>query len=173
MSTTDGDDFTEFVEGSSARLFRTAYAVCGDYQLAEDALQAGLASAYVSWRRVRRADNPEAYVQRIVINQLFAWRRRKSARNEVPRDRLPDSCAVASHEDALVEVDEIWEAVQALPRRQRAVVVLRYVEDMSIDDTAKVLRIRPGTVKSQSSAAFAHLRQRLDSTRAASEGGPR
>ena len=173
MSTTDGDDFTEFVQGSSARLFRTAYAVCGDYQLAEDALQAGLASAYVSWRRVCRADNPEAYVQRIVINQLFAWRRRKSSRSEVPRDRLPESSAVASHEGSVVEVDEIWQAIQALPRRQRAVVVLRYVEDLSVDETAKALRIRPGTVKSQASAAFAHLRERLDSTQPAPEGGSR
>ena len=71
MSRSSDLDFTEFVTVASARLFRTAYAVSGDRQLAEDALQAGLVSAYASWSRVARSDNPEAYVRRIVMNQLL------------------------------------------------------------------------------------------------------
>lgn len=172
MSGGGADDFTQFVLASSGRLFRTAYAVCGDYQLTEDALQAGFASAYASWNRVRRADNPEAYVQRIVINQLFAWRR-KASRREVPSERLPESSASTSHEELLIEVDLIWRALQKLPLGRRAVVVLRYVEDLSVEDTAKTLGIRPGTVKSQASAALAQLRDELGSVETASGGGAR
>jgi RNA polymerase sigma-70 factor (sigma-E family) len=167
------DDFTQFVVAASGRLFRTVYAVCGDYQLAEDALQAGLASAYASWPRVSRADNPEAYVQRIVLNQLFAWRRRKAARREVPSERMPEVSSSASHEELVVEVDRIWRALQELPLARRAVVVLRYVEDLSVEDTAKALGVRPGTVKSQASAALAQLRRELDPIETALGGGAR
>ena len=162
MPTPTDDDFSEFVLASSTRLFRTAYAVCGDYQLAEDALQAGLTSAYVSWRRVLRSDNPEAYVRRIVLNQLFSWRRRKWMRAEVPQDPLPER-SYESAGDGVVQADVIWRAVHQLPPRQRAVVVLRYLEDLSERETADLLGIRPGTVKSQASAALAQLRTRLDS----------
>ena len=173
MTRSGEDDFTQFVLASSGRLFRTAYAVSGDYQLAEDALQAGFASAYASWHRVLRADNPEAYVQRIVLNQLLAWRRRKSSRRETPSERLPESASSTSHEELLVEVDMIWQALQALPIRRRAVVVLRYIEDLSVEDTAKALGIRPGTVKSQASAALAQLRHDLTPAEPAPEGGAR
>jgi RNA polymerase sigma-70 factor (sigma-E family) len=167
------DEFTQFVLGSSGRLLRTAFAVCGDYQLAEDAVQAGYASAYASWRRVRRADNPEAYVQRIVINQLFSWRRRKASRGDMPSERLPEPAAAASHEEHLVEVDLIWRALQDLPLRRRAVVVLRYVEDLSVEDTARALGIRPGTVKSQAAAGVAQLRDQLDRAPSTPRGGAR
>jgi RNA polymerase sigma-70 factor (sigma-E family) len=166
-------DFTEFVRASSARLFRTAYAVCGDYQLAEDAVQAAYATAYSRWRRVSGADNPEAYVQRMVLNQIFSWRRRLSARREMPSEHLPERGQVASHESALADVEEVWQALATLPPRQRAVVVLRYYEDLSVAETAVALGVREGTVKSQAAAAVARLRSRIDPLDAEPAGGAR
>ncbi len=164
--------FTEFVIGTSDRLFRSAYALAGDYQLAEDALQAAYASAYSSWRRVSTADNPEAYVRRMLMNHLFSWWRRKPASAERISNRVPERPA-ASHEDAVVAADEVWLAVQRLPPRQRAVVVLRFFEDMTEADIASTLGIRPGTVKSQSSAALSSLRKWLAQDRLPSpEGKP-
>jgi RNA polymerase sigma-70 factor (sigma-E family) len=170
MSRSSDLDFTEFVSVASARLFRTAYAVSGDRQLAEDALQAGLVSAYASWSRVARSDNPEAYVRRIVINQLFAWHRRARNRHEVILEVVPEPPAAESPEDEFVDADLVWQALRELPPRQRAVVVLRYVEDLSERDTAELLGVRPGTVKSQAAGGLAHLRVRLSEPAPAIEG---
>lgn len=161
MSRSTDLDFAEFATAASARLFRAAYAVSGDRQLAEDALQAGLVSAYASWSRVARCDNPEAYVRRIVINQLFAWHRRARTRHEVILAVVPEPPAAESPEDRLLDADVVWQALRELPPRQRAVVVLRYVEDLSERETAELLGIRPGTVKSQAAGGLAHLRVRL------------
>jgi RNA polymerase sigma-70 factor (sigma-E family) len=155
----DEADFAQFVQGTSARLFRSAYALCGDYQLAEDAVQAAFASAYVSWRRVRNADNPEAYVRRILTNQVLSWWRRKGSRAEWPEATPPETGRVDSPEDQLVDSDLVWQAIGTLPPRQRAVIVLRYYEDLSEREIAKTLGIQPGTVKSQASAALTTLRR--------------
>ena len=161
MKAQDEAEYTELVAAVSTRLFHTAYAVCRDRATAEDAVQAALISAYQSWRRVRAADSPEAYLRRMVLNQLFSWRRRSSWHSEVSRADVPDTGG-DSHEDGIVSHDEVWRALAALPPRQRAVVVLRYYEDLSEAQIADALGIRPGTVKSQSSAAMAHLRRTLD-----------
>jgi RNA polymerase sigma-70 factor (sigma-E family) len=166
-------DFTEFVTFASARLFRTAYAVCGNRQLAEDAVQAGLASAYVSWPRVIGAEDPEAYVRRIVINQLFAWHRRAFKRREVSYDVVPEPPPAPSVQDRYVDAEPVWQALQELPARQRAVVVLRYVEDLSERQTADLLGIRCGTVKSQAAGGLARLRAGLGEPAANIEGSGR
>jgi RNA polymerase sigma-70 factor (sigma-E family) len=166
-------DFTDFVRASSARLFKTAYAVCGDYQLTEDALQTAYAKAYSRWRRVSSANNPEAYVQRMVLNQILSWRTRLPSRREVPSAHLSEVGPVASPEAALADVDEVWRALASLPARQRAVVILRYVEDLSVADTAAALGVREGTVKSQAAAAVARLRGRLGPLETTSGGGAR
>ena len=163
MRASDEAEFAEFVTTVSGRLLRSTYAVCRDRQLAEDAVQAALAAACTSWRRVRTADNPEAYVRRMAFHQVLGWRRRKSWRAEVIREELPD-VPVASHEDGVLDHRLVWDALGQLPPRQRAVVVLRYFEDLSEQDIATTLGIRPGTVKSQSSAALAHLRAALADT---------
>jgi RNA polymerase sigma-70 factor (sigma-E family) len=160
MRTKDEAEYAELVAAVSTRLFHTAYAVCRSRTVAEDAVQSALTNAYLSWRRVRAADNPEAYLRRMVLNQLFSWRRRASWRAEESRAEVPDTLG-ASHEDAVVAHDEVWRALAALPARQRAVVVLRYYEDLSEAQTAEALAIRPGTVKSQTSAAMARLRREL------------
>jgi len=156
----DEADYTRFVEAAWPRLFRSAYALTGDYQHAEDALQSALVKTHSAWGKVRRADSPEAYVRRILTNEVLGWWRRASWGREQPSGERVDVPA-ASHEDALVQTDEIWRALADLPPRQRAVVVLRYFEDLSEREVAQVLGIRPGTVKSQSSAALTKLRDAL------------
>lgn len=158
MRTEDEADFAEFVASSSARLFRAAYALCGDSALAQDAVQAALTSAYLSWARVRAAENPEAYVRRMAVNQLLGWRRRKAWHVERSYGDVPDT-ALTSHEERVADVDAVWRALATLPPRQRAVLVLRYYEDMTEADIADTLGIRPGTVKSQASAALGRLRR--------------
>jgi RNA polymerase sigma-70 factor (sigma-E family) len=160
MRAQDEADFAAFVTGVSARLFRTAYAMCGDRQLAEDAVQSALTSACVSWRRVRGARSPEAYVRRIVVNEVLRSRRRKSWRSERLFAAVPDR-ALDTQNDGFLAHDAAWQLLGTLPPRQRAVLVLRYYEDLSEREIADVLGIRPGTVKSQASAGLEHLRQAL------------
>jgi len=160
MRAKDEAEFAELVGAVSPRLLRTAYAICGDQQLAEDALQSALISAYRSWRRVRDADSSEAYLRRMVVNQLLTWRRRRSWSTASPLGLVVEPSR-ASHEAEVVEHDRVWAAVLDLPPRQRAVVVLRYYEAMTESDIAETLGIRPGTVKSQSAAAMGRLRTSL------------
>jgi RNA polymerase sigma-70 factor (sigma-E family) len=160
-------EFDEFFRATWPRLFRTACAVAGDPASAEDALQAAYARAFASWRRVSAAEHPEAYVRRIVVNEILGTRRRAWWRRERPTDDVPTT-AVASQESALAEHDRLWRAVLDLPPRQRAVVVLRYYEDLSEEEIAAALGCTRGTVKSQASAALTKLRQHagltIDST---------
>ncbi|WP_341926272.1 SigE family RNA polymerase sigma factor [Nocardioides psychrotolerans] len=165
-------DFDEFFAVAWPRLLRTTYGVIGDRQLAEDALQTAFAKAYAAWSRVSRADEPIAYVRTIALHAALAQQRKAAVRRETTVRAMPEpvSAAVAvagsAVEDALLERDEVWAAIATLPPRQRAVVVLRYYEDLSERQIAETLGIRPGTVKSQSSAALATLRRLLgDATR--------
>jgi RNA polymerase sigma-70 factor (sigma-E family) len=143
------------------RLVRTAYAVSGDRGVAEDAVQTAFAKAYRSWRRISRLAAPEAYLRRMVVNEVLSDRRLARHRHEVPRQQLPEQIAVGGP-DAALSHDEMWRALSTLPARQRAVLVLRYYEDLSEQQIADALGCRPGTVKSQASAALASLRGRLD-----------
>jgi RNA polymerase sigma-70 factor (sigma-E family) len=153
-------EYAAFFAASWARLFRTTYAVAGDRQLTEDALQTAFAHAWASWTKVAAADDRLAYVRRMAINAALSRHRRSSSRRERAVAVVPDA-ARPSGEDAFLSSDETWQAVQALPPRQRAVVVLRYYEDLTEQEIADVLGCRPGTVKSQASAALASLRGRL------------
>ncbi len=162
-------DYDDFYVALRPRLVRTAYAVAGDLGVAEDAVQTAFAKAYRSWRRISRLESPEAYVRRMAINEVLNSRRTAHVRREVVRADLPDTAGVAREDDALAH-DEMWQAVLSLPPRQRAVLVLRYYEDLSEQQIADVLGCRPGTVKSQASAALATLRTRLDQPTAAGEG---
>jgi RNA polymerase sigma-70 factor (sigma-E family) len=151
------------------RLVRTAYAVSGDRGLAEDAVQTAFAKAYRSWRRISRMEAPEAYLRRMAINEVLSNRRLARHRHEVSRERLPEHSDVGGMETTPAH-DEMWRALAALPPRQRAVLVLRYYEDLSEQQIAEALGCRPGTVKSQASAALASLRSRLDLPSRAGEG---
>jgi RNA polymerase sigma-70 factor (sigma-E family) len=152
-------DFDEFFRATWPRLFRTAYAVAGDAGSAEDALQAAFAKAYSSWRRIGRTDHPEAYVRRIVVNEILGTRRRAWWQRERPHESPEPPGSTSSPETGIVDRDAVRTAVLALPVRQRAVIVLRYYEDLSEEQIADVLGCSRGTVKSQASAGLANLRR--------------
>jgi RNA polymerase sigma-70 factor (sigma-E family) len=153
-------DFAELYAAAWPRLFRTTYAVTGDLAAAEDALQTAFALAYKSWRRVSSAEDPIAYLRRMAVNAALAQHRKVHKKRERLTDRLPDR-AVPDAGGDLFDRGEVWAAVQALAPRQRAVVVLRYYEGLSEREIADALGCRPGTVKSQASAALANLRDHL------------
>lgn len=159
-------EFEDFVAGTSQRLFRAAYAITRDHHLAEDAVQSALGKAYARWARVSRSEQPEAYVRRMVVNEVLSWRRRRSS-TELPTEIPPvddPRRAPTSHDTALADSDAMWQALGNLAPRQRAVVVLRYYEHLSEAEIAETLGVRPGTVKSQCAAALARLRMLLAET---------
>jgi len=162
-------EYDEFYAALWPRLVRTAYAVAGDLGVAEDAAQTAFAKAYRSWRRISRLESPEAYVRKMVVNEVLSSRRTAHVRREVARSEPPDRATTDSPEAALAH-DEMWRAVSTLPPRQRAVLVLRYYEDLTEQQIADALGCRPGTVKSQASAALATLRTRLGDPTGAGEG---
>ena len=153
---TDGE-FTTFVNERGDALLRVAYTLAGNQHGAEDLLQNALAKAYARWPRIR--GDAEPYVRRILYHdQVSGWRRR-SRRQEVPVAVLPER---AADRDSGQETDLrllLRDALLMLPPRQRAVLTLRYLEDLSVDQTAAVLGCRSGTVASQASKALAKLRQ--------------
>jgi RNA polymerase sigma-70 factor (sigma-E family) len=148
--------FEEFMTSRWPGLVRLAFGLTGDRRLAEDLAQTALASAYASWWRVRTADDPDAYVRRILVNASKSrWRRPRAA--EQPAAAGPEA-AVA---DATASVDDrsaLLRALQELPQRQRAVVVLRYWEDLSDAQAAALLGCSASTVRSQAARALAKLR---------------
>ena len=147
------EEFSEFVRARGPALHQTAYLLTGDWALAEDLLQTALAKSYLRWDRI---DEPEGYVRRVLANTYASWWRRRW-RGEVPHDVLPETSA----EDRWGEVDArdaLREALDRLPRRMRAVVVLRFHEDMTEAAVAEALGISVGTVKSQTAKAMAKLR---------------
>jgi RNA polymerase sigma-70 factor (sigma-E family) len=160
--------FDEFVAGRSRALLRTAYLLTHDHALAEDLLQTALVKAWFAWRRID--GDPEPYVRRILVNTYASWWRRKW-NGEAPTGALPEPTTEDSAVQPTTEPTDVWTAMARLPRRQRAVVVLRYFEDLTESQTADALGCSVGTVKSQSSKALAKLR--IDPALAATEGDSR
>ncbi len=147
-------DFEEFVAARSGRLLRTSYLLTRDHGLAEDLLQTALTKTWFAWSRID--GDHEAYVRKVIVNTYASWWRRKW-HGEQPTEELPDRHAPDRTEGA-AGAQDLWAALGRLPRRQRAVVVLRYFEDLTEAETARVLDCSVGTVKSQTSKAFAKLR---------------
>jgi RNA polymerase sigma-70 factor (sigma-E family) len=164
-----GPEYDDVYTALWPRLVRTAYAVSGDLGVAEDAVQTAFAKAYRSWRRISRLEAPEAYLRRMAVNEVLNDRRLARRRHEITSAEPPERPGPGSPDDALAH-DDMWRAISTLPPRQRAVLVLRYYEDLSEQQIADVLGCRPGTVKSQASAALASLRTRLDHPTRAGEG---
>jgi RNA polymerase sigma-70 factor (sigma-E family) len=153
-------DFEEYMTARQPSLLRTAYLLTGDRHAAEDLVQTALAKLYLSWDKVQRREHIDGYVRRILVNEHNSLWRRAWKRKEVATDEVPDRVGVADSPDH-GERSALWEFVQTLPRKQRAVVVLRYYEDLSEAEIAATLGISVGTVKSQSSRALAALRERV------------
>jgi RNA polymerase sigma-70 factor (sigma-E family) len=148
--------FEEFMASRWPGLVRLAFGLTGDPWLAEDLAQTALASAYASWWRVRTADDPDAYVRRILVNASKSrWRRRRPA--EQPAAASPEA-AVADPTTSVDDRSPLLGALQELPQRQRAVLVLRYWEDLTDAQAAALLGCSASTVRSQTARALAKLR---------------
>jgi len=151
-------EFSEFAHSRWPALVRLGYAVTGDRDLAQDLAQTALANAYASWSRVRKADDPDAYVRRIVLNAhrgSFRKRRVSERLTESPPDTLsPVPDPAGQHGDRAT----VLAALETLPRRQREVLVLRYWLDLTEAQVAATLGCSVGNVKSQTSRALSRLR---------------
>lgn len=156
-SPTDAE-FTELVHGCWGSLYRTAYLLLGDHGLAEDLVQTALARTYAAWPKVRSVEAAPAYARTTMVNTASEWFRKRSWRRELPSEHLDDPTTTA-HDPSLRPT--VVAALDLLARRQRAVVVLRFFEDLSVAQTARTLGCSEGTVKSQTHDALAVLRTHL------------
>ena len=152
----EGDEFGAFVAGVQSRLQRTAWLLTGDWGEAEDLVQSALAKVWRHWDRVVAADSSEAYARRILLNCFLSARRRRW-RVERP-DGTIEPAPVEDSANLVVLRESVLEALARLSRRQRAVVVLRYFDDLSEAQAADVMGCRLGTVKSTTARAMERLR---------------
>ncbi len=157
MAARDMTAFADFVAARSGALHRAAYLMVGDVGLAQDLVQEALTKTYVAWPRLRDPGNAEAYTRKVITNTAITWFRRKSWYGERTAQVVPDRID-AGHDDAVAARTSLMSALGQLPPRQRAVVVLRFYEDLTEAQTAAMLGCAVGTVKSQCSAALAKLR---------------
>jgi RNA polymerase sigma-70 factor (sigma-E family) len=140
-------------------LFRLAFLLAGDYHTAEDLYQETMVKAHRQWHRVAAADQPNAYVKRIMVNTFTSSRRNRSS-SEVTTDLSTHDRAGVAPDPAseVVERDAMWRLLLALPPAERAALVLRYYEDLSDRESASLLGCRPSTVRATTSRALARLR---------------
>ena len=155
----DAPTFEEYAASAWPSLYRYAYLLAGNHADAEDIAQQTLLKAYRSWSRVERSDSPAAYLRQILTNTYLSQQRPKSRRLELLTDAPPESGhgPVGGPEERMA----LWPHVKSLPPRQRAVVVLRYYEDLSEQEIADVLECSRGNVKSTAHHALKSLRAAL------------
>lgn len=171
-------DFDGFARAALPRLLAYATVLTGDRELAADVVQEAMVRAHQHWPRVQAAERPDLYVKRMVTNEFLSWRRRwhvrhiASTSDETLHARAPQ---LPDHADAvanrITDRDALWDRLAALPRRQRALVVLRYYEDLSDEEISDLLGITRTTVRSGISRALATLRVEGASLDASEEGG--
>jgi RNA polymerase sigma-70 factor (sigma-E family) len=155
--------FENFAVARLPSLLRYAIVLTGNRDLAQDVVQEVLARAQVKWKRISEAESPEAYVRRMVLNEYLSWRRSWAARNvHAVGERLVElddaRGGVGDHANRVVEADELWNRLAVLGRKQRAVIVLRYYEQLDDDQIADLLGCSPATVRSNASRALKTLR---------------
>ncbi len=169
MAAPTDEEFANLVEASWPGLYRTAYLLLGDHQLAEDLVQTSLAKTYASWGKVREPGAAGGYARVVLANTAASWFRKRSWRNELPSSELPEEATGCEPSDR----PAVLAALGTLPPRQRAVVVLRYYDDLSVREVADALGVSEGTVKSQTSAALDKLRVQLGDAVLPQESGAR
>lgn len=152
----DRSDYPQFVAACWTRLLRTAYLLVQDWPAAEDLTQAALVKAWLAWPRLD--GDPEAYVRKIIVTTHVSWWRQRRRHREVTVGQPPERPGAPSDMDAVDDRDAVWRALGRLPAGQRAVVVLRFFEDLTEAQVASTLGCSVGTVKSQTSRALAKLR---------------
>jgi len=153
--------FREFAAAELPRLRRFAYAVSGDWHRADDLVQGALERMYVAWPRASAANDPGAYLRTVLSRLAISESRRPWRRRELVADRVPDA-DVADAVPGLVDRLDLAQALAGLTVKQRAVVVLRYLEDRPVAEVAEILGIAEGTVKRQCHDGVRHLRRLLD-----------
>lgn len=146
-------EFVAFYVGRRHALRRTAYLIVQDWHIAEDLVQQSMVRLYAAWPRVRR-ESAEAYARRAVVNECLSHLRR---RRDIPVDRVPDTAEGPWDETPL----DVGAALALLPPRQRAIIALRFLDDVSVADVAQALAVTEGTVKSQTAKALNTLRVHL------------
>jgi len=149
------DDFEEYVVAAWPRLLRSAWLLTGNWHSAEDLLQTVLAKVYGRWARLRDGA-PDAYIRAALANTYLTWGRRRW-RGEIPVERMPDDASTDEPGEVALR-QTVAAALARLPRRQRAVLVLRFHADLTETDTARALRLSVGTVKSYTARALTTLR---------------
>lgn len=151
-------EFAEFAAARSGALIRLAYVLTGDQHAAEDLLQASLTRVAARWERIHTA--PEAYVRKVMVREQVSWWRRRARYWETSMAELPDQAAVSSDTGADIRLT-MQQALRALPPGKRAVLVLRYLEDLPEAQVADILGCSVGTVRSQTYKAIVQLRSVL------------
>jgi RNA polymerase sigma-70 factor (sigma-E family) len=151
---TPDDDFIEYARAAAPRLRRVAFMLCRDWHLAQDFTQTALAKLYVNWKRVIRHDYPDAYGRKILVRVFLDHQRRRSS-GEVVAENLPEGTAPYDSVDLRMT---LLEALSHIPPRDRAILVLRYWEDQSVETVSELLGVSTATVKTQSARSLTRLR---------------
>ncbi|MGY2873388.1 RNA polymerase sigma-70 factor (sigma-E family) [Marmoricola sp. URHA0025 HA25] len=160
MRRRDEQEFVEYATAAQERLRRTAYLICGDWDHASDIVQEALIRVYVAWPRIENKGGTNAFARRCVVNVAIDLGRRRSS-TELPTDHEVMDRATGGPDHDIAAREALVGALRDLAPRQRACVVLRYFEDLSVSETAHVLGCSEGTVKSQTSRALASLRRHV------------
>jgi RNA polymerase sigma-70 factor (sigma-E family) len=159
----DEEAFVEFAAALTPRLFRSALMLCGDWHLAEDLVQTTLGKLYVNWRKVQVADSPEAYARGSLTKEFLSHQRLKRS-GEVPSAHVQGDEPVTADETSRLE---LLQALRVLPPHDRAIVMLRYWEDRTVAETASILGMSEGAVRTRASRALPLLRAALTGSEAA------
>ncbi|HSV65066.1 MAG TPA: SigE family RNA polymerase sigma factor [Mycobacteriales bacterium] len=153
-------EFGDYFESKMGGMRATAYLLCGDWHLAEDLVQIAFTKLYLAWPRVARRDVLDQYLRRVLVRSFIDEKRRGWWRRESTTDELPDAPGPAA--DAPEERMVLWRVLAEVPPRQRAALVLRYWEDLSIEETAELLECSVGNIKSQTARGLQTLRALLE-----------
>jgi RNA polymerase sigma-70 factor (sigma-E family) len=154
--------FSEYFTARAATLRSTAYLLCGDWHRAEDLVQSAMLKLYLAWPRLSRHDTLDGYARQVVVRTFLHENRRLWRKREQATDELPDLPDLGSPDDRdITERLAIRAALSGVPTKQRAALVLRFWNDLSVEDTAAALGCSTGTVKSQTARGLAALRARL------------
>ena len=157
---TDDDEFTDFVRDHGGALLRTASLLTGDRARGEDLTQTALARAYAHWDKVRAADDPVPYVRRLLVNSHLSWLRRLTNTEQVI-ESIPDRGDDADLQARHAQADELRTALRQLSPRVRTAVVLRYFDDLSEAETARLMGCSAKTVNNSVGRGLAVLRELL------------
>jgi RNA polymerase sigma-70 factor (sigma-E family) len=153
------EEFTEYAQARAGRLRDTAYLLCGDWHQAQDLTQATLAKVFVAWDRIHRRESVDAYARTVMLRELLTERRRRRA-GERPMAEVPEPEGEATGPDSALRLT-LLDALHRLAPNRRAVIVLRYWDDQSVEAVAEIMRLTPGAVKSLTVRALHDLRSVL------------